>query len=215
MRVREFLSDVRGSFKRPTRKDLATTILPMVICLVLVVAISALMAYVIQDPDEFAEEFAAKYDKYVYLGIFLITLFSSFTIFLPAPGTFVVIALVSTLDLNIGWAAIVGATGGTLGEISAYWLGYSGRGVIDTEHSERYQSAEKWMKSYGAWTIVLFAFVPFLLFDLAGIAAGALKYPVKKFLFFCWVGRFPRALLEYSLGAGMLDWTLDHLPWKT
>jgi len=215
MGLRSLVSDLRDSLERPPREQLTITLLPIVSCLVIVIAISALMTCILQDPDEFAERFAAKYEAYAYIAIFLITLLSSLTIFLPAPGTAVVIALISTLNLDIPLAALVGSLGGTLGEISAYWLGYMGRGVIRTEDSERFQTAQRWMGRHGGWTIFVFALVPFLFFDLAGIAAGALKYPVKRFLLFCWLGRLPRAFLEYTFGATVLDLILDHLPWKT
>jgi membrane protein DedA with SNARE-associated domain len=219
MSFSEFRSDLRQFFKRPTRKGLARSLLPLLVGLLIFIAVSFVLYYVVgTDPEEFAEDFKAKHDNYqqlALLAIFLITLFSSLTIFLPAPGTAVVIALVTVLDLNIAWAALVGGTGGTLGEISAYWLGREGRAVIDTENSDRYRTAEKWMGRYGGLTIVAFAFIPILIFDLAGIAAGAVKYPVKRFFFFCWIGRVPRAGIEYYLGASLFDWILDQLPWKT
>ena len=37
-------------------------------------------------------------------------------------------------------------------------------------------------------TIFVFSLVPFF-FDLAGIAAGALRFPFWKFLLVCWLGR--------------------------
>lgn len=219
MRVREFLSDLRGLFKKPTRKGLVLSILTLVACLAIFVGISALMFYVVgDDPEGYAEDFRARYDNYeylAYLAIFLITLFSSLTVVLPAPGTGVVIALVSVLDLNIGLAALVGATGGTLGEITAYWAGREGREVIDTENSEMYHTAEKWMRRHGGWTIFFFALIPLFIFDLAGIAAGTVRYPLKRFYLFCWLGRFPRALIEYYIGSTLFDWILDNLPWKT
>lgn len=56
------------------------------------------------------------------------------------------------------------------------------------------------MKQHGSVTLALFAFMPFLLFDLPGIAAGALRFPFWKFLLACFAGRLPRSFIESYLG---------------
>ena len=38
-------------------------------------------------------------------------------------------------------------------------------------------------------TIFIFSLVPFFPFDLAGIVAGALRFPFWKFFLLCWLGR--------------------------
>ena len=44
------------------------------------------------------------------------------------------------------------------------------------------------MKKWGAVTIFIFSVVPFV-FDLVGLAAGALRFPLWKFILLCWLGR--------------------------
>jgi membrane protein DedA with SNARE-associated domain len=39
--------------------------------------------------------------------------------------------------------------------------------------------------------------------DLSGIAAGALRVPVYKFLFYCWLGQMTKMFAIASLGAGL------------
>ncbi len=137
---------------------------------------------------------------YGYFGIFLLTLVSSSTIILPLPGEALLIAAGGVL--NPLWLALVASIGGTLGELTGYLAGYWGRKAIAGEYRERYQRAEYWMRRYGGPTIFVFALVPLLIFDLVGLAAGALRFPLWKFLLFCWVGRILRSLAEAYLGWG-------------
>ena len=68
--------------------------------------------------------------------------------------------------------------------------------AIGAEQSQRYQKAENWMKRYGSGTIFVFALAPFLPFDLAGIAAGTLRFPFWKFFVACLCGRLVRAFIQ-------------------
>ena len=68
------------------------------------------------------------------------------------------------------------------------------------------------MKRHGGWAIFLFALFPFLIFDFVGIAAGMLRYPVRKFILYCWLGRLPRAFIECYVGATLLELVLARLP---
>lgn len=144
-----------------------------------------------------------KFQQFGYIGVFLIALLSSFSIVLPIPGTAAIIGAAAIWNpLMVAFIASIGAT---LGEITGYQLGYSGRTLLAQEESESYQSAKKWMEKHGGFAIFLFALVPFLIFDFLGIAAGALKYPLKKFFLFAWLGRLPRSILECYVGASLLE----------
>ena len=213
MNLHELYSDLHDALALPSRASLIRGILLLIAFILLVIILSAVIAHFSPDPDEFAEEFADKYAGYAYLAIFLITIISSLTVFFPAPGTIIVLALIATLGLNPALAALVASIGGSLGEISAYLVGYAGRATIAPKDSDRYKLAEKWMSRYGGFTIFLFALVPFLIFDLAGVAAGAFKYPVRRFLLFCWMGRLPRSLIECYAGVGLYELMLRYLPW--
>ena len=48
---------------------------------------------------------------------------------------------------------------------------------------------EEWMKKWGSATIFVFSLAPFLPFDVAGIAAGALRFPLWKFLIASFLGK--------------------------
>ena len=212
MKFKEILSELRNALTIPTKGSLGRAILYLVVICVLAVAISALIGIFFPSEEEFRNEFIPKYDDYAYLVIFIITLLSSSSIIFPVPGTVLWVLLVKHLGLNFVLAAFIASIGGSLGEITGYYLGYAGRAVISPGQLEKYQAAEKWIHSYGGWAIFLFAFVPFLIFDFIGIAAGVFKYPLRKFLLFAWAGRFPRSLIEAYVGVAILDWVLEHLP---
>ena len=149
--------------------------------LLLVIGIVAGIFYVYNNHPERIRELRA----YGYLGVFLISLILNASVVLPA-GNLVVI---STLGMALPSATLVGLAGGVgaaIGEIVAYTAGYSGRSII--LRREMYARLEYWVKKRGPWAIFVLSIVPFF-FDLAGIAAGALRMPLWKFWLACWLGR--------------------------
>lgn len=130
-------------------------------------------------------EWMVELGNWGYLGAFLIGLIGNATVVLPMPSLVLLFALGATF--NPALIGLAGATGGTIGELSGYLLGYSGTAFI--RNTRLYLRAEGWMKKLGSVAIFLFALVPFLHFDLAGIAAGVLRFPVWKFLLACWLGK--------------------------
>jgi len=137
-----------------------------------------------------------------YLVVFTVTLLSSATIIFPAPG--VVVLMAAAAQWNPAIVAIVASIGGTLGELTGYYAGYFGQKILVTDYRAGYERAVTWMNRYGLWTTAVFAFVPFLIFDLVGLAAGALKLPIWKFLLACWGGRIARSFVEAYFGATVL-----------
>ncbi|MFC2034299.1 VTT domain-containing protein [Chloroflexota bacterium] len=120
-----------------------------------------------------------------YLGAFLISLVANATIILPMPGLLLLFALGSVFNpLLVG---LVGAVGGSIGELSGYIAGYSGRGIVRSNNW--FIRAERWMKRWGTLTIFVFSLVPLLPFDAAGMVAGVLHFPVWKFWLACFLGK--------------------------
>lgn len=147
-----------------------------VLALVVVIGISVFV-YSIRDQ---VEEFAI----YGYPGIFVISFLANATVLLPAPGIAVVFAMGAIFNpILVGIAA---GAGGALGELSGYLAGFSGQAVI--ERTDIYERMVLWMKRNGNLTVLLLAALPNPFFDLTGIAAGALKMPIPRFLFWCFIG---------------------------
>ncbi len=149
--------------------------------LILVIAITVGLFIFAQRYPEKVEEFG----NLGYLGVFIASLVSSLTVILPVPGILVVLPLVT--NLNPFLVALAGSTGGIIGEITGYTAGYSGQGIVNK--GKMYERVERWMKRWGIWTVFAFAFVPFLPFDIAGVVAGVLRYPLWKFLIVGWIGK--------------------------
>jgi len=145
--------------------------------LLLVIAITAVL-FIYQDK-------VAELGNYGYLSAFLISLVTNASVILPMPGFLILISLAATFNPVL--VGLAGATGGVIGEITGYLAGYSGRAVI--QNRRLYIRVEGWMKRWGVWAIFVFAVAPFLLFDIAGMVAGALRFPFWKFLLVAWVGK--------------------------
>ncbi len=65
------------------------------------------------------------------------------------------------------------------------------------------------MKKYGGPAVMVLASIPNPFFDIAGIAAGALKMKVQRFLFWCWLGVTAKMLLFAYLGSSSLKFLLE------
>jgi membrane protein YqaA with SNARE-associated domain len=148
---------------------------------------------------------AEQFHVYGYPGIFLISVLSSATIVIPAPS----LALVPVIGsvLNPLWVGICAGAGEALGELVGYAAGYSGRAVI--EKRDQYERMVAWTKRYGLWIILVLSIIPNPLFDLAGIAAGALRIPLYRFLLTCWIGKTIKTTL-FALGGQALIPPLFH-----
>ena len=146
---------------------------------------------------------------YGYLGIFLISLIASLTVIFPIPAEAIIVSAAAVM--NPFWVALFASVGGTIGEATAYFVGYGGRFIIKPEYSEKYRKAEMWMKKYGFWALFIFALAPFLIFDLVGIAAGIFRYPIWKFFLACWLGRIIRSLLLCYIGGSLLHLIIPFL----
>ena len=67
------------------------------------------------------------------------------------------------------------------------------------------------MNRHGSLAIFVFALLPVLVFDVLGLAAGSLRFPLWKYILACWAGKILRCLIAAYLG--YLGWeTLGFLP---
>jgi membrane protein YqaA with SNARE-associated domain len=135
-----------------------------------------------------------------YAGIFLVSLLANATIILPAPSLALVFAMGSALPpLAVG---LVAGTGEALGELTGYVAGFAGRGLI--ENRKHYDRMAAWMRRRGGITVFVLSLVPNPFFDLAGLVAGTLRYPLWRFLMFCWLGKVIKTTLVAWAGAESL-----------
>jgi membrane protein DedA with SNARE-associated domain len=137
-----------------------------------------------------------------YPGVFLIALLANATVLLPAPGVAVIYAMGAVFNpLGVALAA---GTGGALGELSGYLAGFSGQAVI--ERTDIYNRIKPWVDKYGGWTILVLSAIPNPFFDVAGIAAGIAKMPLRTFLTFTWIGQLIKMTMFAVAGHFSIPW---------
>jgi len=137
-------------------------------------------------------------NSFGYLGIFLISLISTSTIFLPAP-LYLIIVAASAIGMNPFLVAFFSAIGMAIGELTSYFIGLGGNKLLEEKHKKGVKKFERLFKKYGFVAIVITAFIPFP-FDIVGISAGLGRYEIKKFLLAVFIGRFFKAILLAYLG---------------
>ena len=138
----------------------------------------------------------AELGNYGYLGVFIISALSSATILIPAPGWAVVAAMATIL--NPIYVGIIAGIGSSLGELTGYMVG---DGALDFAGRKKYEKFLTLIKKNDALAILVFSFLPNPFFDIAGIAAGAAKVPVWRYVLFCAIGRSLRYVLLAVLTA--------------
>ncbi len=170
--------------------------LARILALVLVIAITVL-AFAFRDV-------APKLGGYGYVGVFLLSIVANATIVIPVPGVAITFTMGAIFN-PVGVALAAGA-GATLGEITGYLMGFSGQGIID--ENPTYKRFVGWMERFGVWVVLVLAIIPNPLFDLAGLAAGALRMPIWKFLLWAFIGKTIKMLIFAYAGASSVGWLM-------
>jgi membrane protein DedA with SNARE-associated domain len=172
-----------------------------ILTLLVIIAISVTLFFYGRHP-----EVVARLKDYGYLGAFLISLIGNATILLPG----IVLPILSGLGIVfypvtglVGpvMVGVVGAAGAAIGEMVGYMVGYSGRGIV--ENNQLYDRLVNQVRRWGSLAIFILSLVPFF-FDLVGIAAGVLRFPLWKFVLMCWLGR--TILYTVFVVAAALGW---------
>lgn len=136
-----------------------------------------------------------------YPALFLVSVFSSASVVVPLPG----IAVVCTAGVVLSPLAVglVAGVGMALGELTAYMAGFGGRGLAQRA-GQRYERVQWWMEHRGTLVLLVLALVPNPAFDVAGIAAGALRYPLWRFLVVVGIGKIVKGLaIAYGCSMGL------------
>lgn len=162
--------------------------------LLLTVVLSLLLIWLV--PPSFIRDLGG----YGYLGVFVLTLLASATLFLPSPA--LAAAFVAGEALNPWLVGLVSGIGAGIGESTGYVAGRGGSALV---HGSRwYPRIERWVQRYGVLTVFVLAAIPSPLIDLAGIAAGTLKMPYTRYLLACSVGKTIRFTVYALLGSLIL-----------
>jgi len=134
------------------------------------------------------------------LGIFLINLASSATFFVSGPAFLTVVAGGSIYPPIL--VAVVASLGASLGDMVAYFFGYSGRNLTVHRLQKKlwFKVTEGLFKTYGTIFVLVFALIPNPFFDAIGLFAGVLGMKYSKFFLLMLVGRFARFVILALIG---------------
>lgn len=136
----------------------------------------------------------SEFRSFGLLGVFLLNLIGSATIFFPTPA-FLSVGISAT-KINPLLVALVASSGGALGEGTTFLFGYTSSKAFNLEKRKMLRKFKKNVfDRYGWAAIFVLALVPNPFFDGIGMVAGVSKYPIKKFLFLTFTGRFFRYLV--------------------
>lgn len=98
---------------------------------------------------------------------------------LPAPAG-VCIGATPAFDLNPLLIGLLSGTAEVLGELTGYVAGLTGRSMV--QRHAWYPRVRGWVERRGALVLFCASVVPNPLFDIVGIAAGSIGYPLQKFI---------------------------------
>lgn len=169
-----------------------------------ILVLSGAIIYLLMSLQSYFKVSLQNYALLAYAIVFVVSLLSSATIFIPAPGIAIVLAAATQWDPF--WVALAAGTGDSLGELTSYWVGYVGEKIIVDEHMAAYQKVVQWTQKYGVWAIFGIALVPILPYDLVGLVSGGLKVPWWKFIIATWCGKVPRLFVIVYLSHQLPLW---------
>ena len=142
-----------------------------------------------------------------YAGILAVNLIGSASVIVPVPGLAVVCgAAPGDVGLNPVLLGLAGGFGSTIGELSGYLAGYGGN--VFVQRSKHYERFRGLVVRNGGMALFVLSVIPNPLFDIAGIAAGSLRYPLRKFLLYVLAGKVIKFIaVAYACRQG-IDWVI-------
>lgn len=176
-----------------------------IIIFVILIALSIALIYLLQYLVDKLNLPLDRYASLTYLVVFSVQLISNLALFPTGPPIATSIMIVAATQWNPILVALSASIGGSLGELSGYYIGFIGRKSPLIQNTRFYDMVNRWMQKYGFWTITALAFQPFIPFDIGGIIAGASKMPLRKFVPALWIGKFPKYIIICYAGIGLID----------
>ena len=142
-----------------------------------------------------------------FAGVLAVNVIGSASVIVPVPGLAVVCgASAGDVGLNPVLLGLAGGFGSTVGEMSGYLAGYGGNTLI--QRSKHYERFRQLVIRNGGMALFVLSVIPNPLFDIAGIAAGSLGYPLKRFLLYVLAGKVIKfVVVAYACRQG-IDWVI-------
>jgi len=174
-------------------------LLPLGFSLLITLAAAPLAIFITQQTVELG-----RYGVLAYPILFVVQTLMAATLFLPAPGLAFVVAAGAVLDPL--WVGIVAGLGSATGELTGYLLGYYGRRAVPTDTSRIWRLTERGFRRWGFVALIVLAFIPNPVFDVVGILAGSLRYPLGRFWLSTATGKILKLLGIAYLSAMFSIW---------
>ena len=152
--------------------------------------------------------------RWGYVGLFGVSLLRAASVVLPVPGSGMTFAAGGFLDPAWGVPApvLVGVVAGfaeSLGEFTGYGAGMGGVRMLNK--GKIYRRVKDWMGRRAFMTVFAMSFTPLVLFDVAGLVAGATRVPVRVFYPAMLMGKVLRGIAAATAGfygIGLLEQAL-------
>ena len=147
-----------------------------------------------------------------FAGVWLLSFIGAGSIVVPVPGLAAVcLAGTPAIGLNPIAVGVVAGSAEALGELTGYAAGLTGRNLV--ARYSWYPRIQAWMGRYGGAFLFVMSVIPNPLFDIVGIAAGSIGYPVKRFLAILFVAKSLKGIgIAYTCYYGFsfgLPWLRD------
>jgi len=121
-----------------------------------------------------------------YTSIWFLAFIGAALVFLPV-SSLAAVCVAAAVDLNPFLLAVVAASAEAVGELTGYLAGMGGKAVFD--RNRFYLRFKNLFSRYAALTLLVGSIIPNPLFDIMGVAAGSILYPVRKFLLLVFIGK--------------------------
>lgn len=123
-----------------------------------------------------------------YPTVWLFSFIGAASIFIPLPAPAgVCIGATSVFGLNPWLIGVISGSAEVLGELTGYMAGLTGRSIV--QKHRLYPWVHGWMQKRGAPVLFFMAIIPNPLFDIVGIAAGSIGYPLRRFILVVFVSK--------------------------
>ena len=139
-----------------------------------------------------------------YASIWFLAFIGAALVFAPV-GALAAVCVGAAVDLDPFLIAVVAASAEALGELTGYLAGMGGKAVF--ERNRFYIRFKNLFLRYAGPTLFLGSTIPNPLFDVMGVAAGGIRYPVRKFLLIVFTGKtFKFTWLALGCHYGVATW---------
>jgi membrane protein DedA with SNARE-associated domain len=147
-----------------------------------------------------------------YAILWVISLLRASSVLLPIPGSGLTVAAGAVMSplggipvpIAVGLAA---GTAESIGEFTGYYAGINGGKLM--EGRPIYEKISAWIKKAPFPTMFVMAFAPSPLFDVAGLAAGAARVPIRIFYPAILLGKVGRGILMAAAGYYASEFLMD------